>query len=51
MLEWPYKEEEQGPPKAERLEPETITSLVREAGFRDERQQALGRPVLYLLTP
>ena len=32
-LEWPYREEEHGPPLAHRLEPQTIARLVREAGF------------------
>ncbi|MHB1390904.1 MAG: class I SAM-dependent methyltransferase [Thermoleophilia bacterium] len=33
VLEWPYREEEQGPPLGHRLRPETIAELARQAGF------------------
>jgi ubiquinone/menaquinone biosynthesis C-methylase UbiE len=33
VLEWPYREEEDGPPLRHRIEPERVLALGREAGF------------------
>jgi ubiquinone/menaquinone biosynthesis C-methylase UbiE len=51
VLEWPYQEEEQGPPQADRLEPKTVSRLAREAGFQACEAKPLSRSVFYLLTP
>jgi hypothetical protein len=51
VLEWPYREEAEGPPRTHRLEPETIARYVREAGFLACEEKPLLRTVLYLLTP
>jgi len=34
ILEWPYQEDEEGPPLKERLKPETVQALAQAAGFR-----------------
>lgn len=51
VLEWPYLEEEQGPPLAHRLRPETIEMLAGEAGFQTVENVPLSHMVLYRLTP
>jgi len=51
VLEWPYKEEEQGPPQTDRLEPKMVAWFAREAGFQACEEKPLGRTVFYLLTP
>ena len=33
VLEWPYRQEEHGPPLGHRLRPQRVRSLAREAGF------------------
>jgi len=49
VLEWPYREEEHGPPIAHRLEPRAVLTLAREAGFRRTRRHTLKRMELFLL--
>ncbi len=51
ILEWPYKEEEQGPPQADRLEPEMVAGFAREAGFQACETTPLSRMMFYSLTP
>jgi SAM-dependent methyltransferase len=51
ILEWPYREEEHGPPLAHRIEPEGIARLVAQAGFAASDWVALGSSVLYRLAP
>lgn len=50
VLEWPYDDEEQGPPLAHRLRESEIRSLSREAGFSDVNLTILSRMHLYRLT-
>ena len=49
VLEWPYLDEEKGPPLAHRLSPDRVAALAREAGFEAVRQPALGHTALFLL--
>jgi ubiquinone/menaquinone biosynthesis C-methylase UbiE len=35
ILEWPYRQEEKGPPLAHRLEPEMVADLATRAGFQN----------------
>lgn len=49
ILEWDYKEEEQGPPLEHRLKHETIINLAREAGFTSIVKINLNSLVLYRL--
>ncbi len=51
VLEWPYKEEEQGPPQTDRLTPKMIAGFAREAGFQACEEKPLSRMMFYLLTP
>jgi ubiquinone/menaquinone biosynthesis C-methylase UbiE len=46
-LEWPYREEEGGPPLAHRLAPETVERLARDAGFAGVATEVLQWMVLY----
>ena len=50
VLEWPYKEEEQGPPQTDRLEPKMVARFAREAGFHACEEKPLSRMMFYLLT-
>ena len=34
VLEWPYREEQKGPPLAHRLQAETIEAFAAQAGYR-----------------
>jgi len=47
VLEWPYREEETGPPPAHRLKEETVTTLAREAGFKRVETLPLSHMVLF----
>jgi Methylase involved in ubiquinone/menaquinone biosynthesis len=49
VLEWPYRQEEMGPPLGHRLTPEKIIALVQQAGFQRYEEVALAHMVLYLL--
>jgi ubiquinone/menaquinone biosynthesis C-methylase UbiE len=51
ILEWPYLEEEQGPPLAHRLREEEIRSLAHQAGFAVIDMTILSHMHLYRLTP
>ena len=45
LLEWPYREEEMGPPMAHRLSPSKVGELCRAAGIRKAKRAAPVRPV------
>jgi SAM-dependent methyltransferase len=47
VLEWPYRNEEQGPPLEHRLKPETIESLLRTQGLERFERVTLGHMELY----
>jgi ubiquinone/menaquinone biosynthesis C-methylase UbiE len=47
VLEWPYREEEEGPPFAHRLSPERIAELAHAAGFGKLDTVPLSRMNLY----
>lgn len=49
ILEWPYQEEEIGPPLAHRLKPEEITALAQQAGFRKIEKLPLTHMEFYRL--
>jgi len=49
VLEWPYLEEEGGPPLAHRLAPERVVALAREAGFAGCETLPLAHMVLFRL--
>jgi ubiquinone/menaquinone biosynthesis C-methylase UbiE len=51
VLEWPYQEEEQGPPLAHRLRPASILRMADAAGFQGGERIKLGHMDLYRLTP
>jgi ubiquinone/menaquinone biosynthesis C-methylase UbiE len=51
ILEWPWVQEEQGPPLGHRLQPKEIMSLANGAGFREITPIPLSHMHLYLLTP
>jgi ubiquinone/menaquinone biosynthesis C-methylase UbiE len=50
VLEWPYREEDKGPPLAHRLQPERIIALAEKAGFTKIERCALSHMELYRLT-
>ena len=49
ILEWPYQEEEFGPPLAHRLRPEEVAALAYKAGFEKIETLHLDHMVLYRL--
>ncbi len=49
ILEWPYRDESFGAPFAERLNPQDLEVLFKQAGFRSWRATELSSTVLYLL--
>ncbi len=51
VFEWPYREEEQGPPLVHRLRPDKILSLARQAGYLSIERLELARMDLYRLAP
>lgn len=51
VLEWPYLDEDKGPPLAHRLKPSEIEELARRAGFRAIERIDLAHMQLYRLTP
>ena len=51
VLEWPYFDEDRGPPLGHRLQPEEIFSLAKEAGFGDVTSFTLQHMQLYLMAP
>jgi hypothetical protein len=48
-MEWPYEEQEMGPPLKHRLSTEDVTRLAADAGFSTTRAVPLEHLVLYLL--
>jgi ubiquinone/menaquinone biosynthesis C-methylase UbiE len=50
MLEWPYREEELGPPLAHRVPPETISTQAQAAGYQKIEVLPLNQLVLYRLS-
>jgi ubiquinone/menaquinone biosynthesis C-methylase UbiE len=50
VLEWPYREQEFGPPPAHRIKPEEMASLARQAGIGQVKKVVLTNTTLYLLT-
>lgn len=51
IVEWPYVEEEPGPPLEERLRAEDIAGLVAEAGFAASDKPSLRHMEIYRLAP
>ena len=51
VLEWPYVDEDKGPPLAHRLRPSEIEALARRAGFSAVERTELTHMHLYRLTP
>ena len=51
VLEWPYREEEPGPPLWHRLKPEKIMEMGPDAGFASVERIKLDHMDLYRLTP
>lgn len=49
VLEWPYREEESGPPLAHRISPERMAEIAEEAGFERADSMSFQRTTLYLL--
>lgn len=50
VLEWPYLEEEQGPPLAHRLNVATVISVAKRAGFGQVEHLKLAHMDLYRMT-
>jgi SAM-dependent methyltransferase len=50
ILEWPYRDEEFGPPLAHRINPEELTHLMHKAGFMHWEFQAFSNTVAYRLS-
>ncbi len=51
ILEWPYRQEEKGPPLEHRLKPEFVTNLAQQAGFHDVETIHLEYMDFYRLAP
>ena len=51
VLEWPYREEEQGPPPEHRLRSEEVKRLAEEAGYAGVERIELAHMYLYRLDP
>jgi ubiquinone/menaquinone biosynthesis C-methylase UbiE len=49
VLEWPHREEAEGPPKAHRLRSEEVLDYAAEAGFQRSREIRLKHMVVFLL--
>ncbi len=49
ILEWPYRDEEVGPPLAHRLSPAQIAELARQTGFISIESESLKHLALYRL--
>ncbi|MEI6386864.1 MAG: methyltransferase domain-containing protein [Spirochaetota bacterium] len=50
VLEWPYREDEQGPPLEHRMQPETVADLARQAGFCEVETLELEHMTLFRMT-
>jgi ubiquinone/menaquinone biosynthesis C-methylase UbiE len=51
ILEWPYRQDEKGPPLEHRLKPEFVTALAQQAGFQRVETLHLEYMDFYRLTP
>lgn len=51
ILEWPYIEEESGPPVEHRMKSEDVMKLARKAGLTDIRKIKLEHMILYRMRP
>jgi ubiquinone/menaquinone biosynthesis C-methylase UbiE len=51
ILEWPYRQEEKGPPLEHRLKPEVVIDLARQTGFQHVVTIRLEHMDFYRLTP
>ena len=51
ILEWPYRQEEKGPPLEHRLKPENVADLAAKAGFQSVEIVHLEHMDFYRLTP
>jgi ubiquinone/menaquinone biosynthesis C-methylase UbiE len=51
VLEWPYLDEEQGPPLAHRLKPKAIADYAGKAGFQKVKRTRLRHMELFRLDP
>jgi len=51
VLEWPYLEEEDGPPLEHRIKSEEIVKLARKAGLTDVKKYKLEHMILYRMRP
>lgn len=51
ILEWPYREEEKGPPLAHRLAPQRVLELAESAGLSSIERIALAHMDLYRASP
>ncbi|HTP09543.1 MAG TPA: class I SAM-dependent methyltransferase [Anaerolineae bacterium] len=51
ILEWPYRQEEKGPPLEHRVKPEVVADLARRAGFQGVETIHLEHMDFYRLTP
>ena len=49
VLEWPYREDQQGPPLGHRMRPEQVADLALAAGFQGSLRVDLGHMTLFLL--
>jgi len=49
VLEWPFREQEMGPPLSHRLSPETLGAAIEEAGLARVRPVELAAMSLYLI--
>jgi ubiquinone/menaquinone biosynthesis C-methylase UbiE len=50
VLEWPFQQEEYGPPLAHRLKPERVAALARSAGFQNVEILPLAHSTLFRLS-
>lgn len=50
VLEWPYRQQEMGPPLAHRLAPARVVRLARDAGFAEVDTVQLAHVVLFRLS-
>ena len=51
VLEWPYKEEDQGPPLSHRIKPRAVVDLAKRAGYTGTERINLAHADLYLMKP
>jgi len=51
VLEWPYLEEESGPPLEHRMKSEDIVKLARKAGLTDVKKIKMEHMILYRMRP